>query len=163
PLSVTFYISPTARARKVSITLDGHEVASQTYDSPGAYTLKSGPVIGSVVTIEVDQTFTAPPDRRELGIILLGVGFGRGGFPRRSACGRNEVVEHPGPRPIPCFRKMCYVSNASSGGRMYRAAAEHNRICLPARPARAVRHRYLCLATLFLFAAHFPAADAPRA
>jgi len=75
PLSVNFYISPTARARKVSLLLDGREVASQAYDGPGAYTLQSGPVIGSVVTIEVDQTFVAPPDTRELGIVLLGVGF----------------------------------------------------------------------------------------
>ena len=75
PLSVNFYISPTARARRVSLSLDGREVASHTYDAPGAYTLKSGPVIGSVAAIEVDQTFTAPPDMRELGIVLLGVGF----------------------------------------------------------------------------------------
>jgi hypothetical protein len=75
PLNVNFYISPDSRARRVRLLLDGSEVAAQSFSAPGAYTLKSAPVIGSVAGVEVDQTFTAPGDARELGVVLLGVGF----------------------------------------------------------------------------------------
>jgi len=54
-------------------------VASQTYSAPGDYVLGSSPVLpagpSTTVEIHVDQTFSAPPDTRELGIVLLGVGF----------------------------------------------------------------------------------------
>jgi hypothetical protein len=63
----------------VTLLLDGHEVASQTYAGPGDYTLASPPAqaAGATASIEirVDRTFTAPPDTRELSIVLLGVGF----------------------------------------------------------------------------------------
>ena len=79
PLSVNFYISDRARARKVTLLLDDREVISQTYTRPGAYTLTSAPVkpAGStaMIGIEVDQTFRAPGDDRDLGVVLIGVGF----------------------------------------------------------------------------------------
>jgi hypothetical protein len=79
PLRVTFTIPPQARARRVALLLDGREVASQTYPAPGTYTLESPPVraAGAVAMVEIaiDQTFFAPPDSRELGIVLTGVGF----------------------------------------------------------------------------------------
>jgi hypothetical protein len=79
PLRATFTIPPQARARRVTLLLDGREVASQTYPAPGTYTLESPPVraAGAVATVEIaiDQTFFAPPDTRELGMVLTGVGF----------------------------------------------------------------------------------------
>jgi len=79
PLRATFTIPPQARARRITLLLDGREVASQTYPGPGTYTLESPPVraAGAVAIAEVaiDQTFFAPPDSRELGIVLTGVGF----------------------------------------------------------------------------------------
>ncbi|HEY2012652.1 MAG TPA: hypothetical protein VGH38_04080 [Bryobacteraceae bacterium] len=79
PLSVEFTITDRSPARKVTLLLDGHEVASQTYAGPGDYTLASPPAqaAGATASIEirVDRTFTAPPDTRELSIVLLGVGF----------------------------------------------------------------------------------------
>jgi Dolichyl-phosphate-mannose-protein mannosyltransferase len=79
PLSVSFTIHPASAARRVKLLLDGREVASQTYTGPGTYTLATAPIQPagpvSVVTIEVDRTFTAPPDMRELGIVLSAVGF----------------------------------------------------------------------------------------
>jgi hypothetical protein len=81
-LSVQFTIPAPAKARKVILSLDGHEVAAGSYPSPGAYTLESSPVRaqGSTadVEIQVDRTFTAPPDTRQLGIVLTGLGFVRG-------------------------------------------------------------------------------------
>jgi hypothetical protein len=81
PLRVVFAIHPKSTARHVRLLLDGREVAAQTYSGPGAYTLASPPVQAAsnvaVVTIEIDATFTAPPDTRDLGIVLTAVGFQR--------------------------------------------------------------------------------------
>ncbi|PWU12543.1 MAG: hypothetical protein C5B51_00445 [Terriglobia bacterium] len=79
PLALAFYIAPQAAARRVALSLDGREIAAQTYPAPGAYTLQSAPVrpSGSVATVEirVDRTFMVPGDRRDLGIVLAAVGF----------------------------------------------------------------------------------------
>ena len=79
PLRATFTIPPQARARRVTLLLDGRQVASQTYPAPGTYTLESPPVraAGAVAMVEIaiNETFFAPPDSRELGIVLTGVGF----------------------------------------------------------------------------------------
>ena len=79
PLRATFTIPPQARARRVTLLLDGREVVSQTYPAPGTYTLESPPVraAGAVAMVEIaiDQTFFARGDTRELGIVLTAVGF----------------------------------------------------------------------------------------
>jgi hypothetical protein len=79
PLQATVYISDKAPARRVTILLDGREVAAHTYEKPGLYTLASPPVRGNgataTVEVEVDKTFSDPPDTRPLGVILSGVGF----------------------------------------------------------------------------------------
>jgi hypothetical protein len=78
-LAVSFRIPAQSPARRVTLRIDGREVASQVYVAPGDYTLESPPVRADrpevLVEIEVDRTFTAPPDVRELGIVLKGVGF----------------------------------------------------------------------------------------
>ena len=50
-LRVAFAIHDTAPARKITVLLDGVQVAEQTYASPGRYVLESTPVTGSAVTI----------------------------------------------------------------------------------------------------------------
>jgi hypothetical protein len=79
PLTVTFYIPPNAPGRRVTLRLDGQTVVSQTYSAPGGYTLESRPILPAaaevLVEIEIDKTFRAPPDVRDLGMVLLGVGF----------------------------------------------------------------------------------------
>ena len=79
PLRAEFSIPPNGAARKVWLLLDGREVSSQAYSAPGDYVLASPPVraAGATASVEirVDQTFIAPPDTRELGIVLLAVGF----------------------------------------------------------------------------------------
>jgi hypothetical protein len=81
PLSVAFRIPESAPARRVTLLLDDQPVASQAYPGPGEYTLESAPLHPDgrevLVRIEIDKTFAAPPDVRELGIVLLGVGFRR--------------------------------------------------------------------------------------
>jgi hypothetical protein len=81
-LRVAFYISGKAPARHITLSLDGREVAAHTYSGPGSYTLDSSQaVVGSgdsaAVQIDVDRTFFAPGDKRELGVVLMGVGFVR--------------------------------------------------------------------------------------
>ena len=75
-LRAEFYIPPNAKARRVTLLLDGREVASQAYPGPGPYQIESAAAVqGSSVEVRVDQTFTAPGDQRALGMILTGVGF----------------------------------------------------------------------------------------
>jgi hypothetical protein len=75
-LRAAFYIPPNAKAREVTLLLDGREVARGDYPGPGPYTLETRePVQGSSVEIRVDRTFTAPGDQRVLGMVLTGVGF----------------------------------------------------------------------------------------
>lgn len=78
-LRVIFYIPPMAPARKISLRLDGAEVASQTFEKAGVHTIQT-PVqrptkAVSTLTITVDKTFSVPGDRRELGIVLTEAGF----------------------------------------------------------------------------------------
>jgi hypothetical protein len=82
-LRAEFYLPPNAKARRVTLLLDGREVASHTYPGPGPYTLTSSePLQGTTVEIRVDRTFTAPGDQRALGMVLLGIGFAASSEPR---------------------------------------------------------------------------------
>lgn len=76
-LRAEIYVPPNATARHITLLLDGREVASKDLPRDGAYTVESaGAVTGSTVEIRVDHTFRAPGDQRDLGVVLLGVGFG---------------------------------------------------------------------------------------
>jgi hypothetical protein len=79
-LEVKFYLPPNALARRVSLMLDGRELASRTFSGPGAYVLDTPqPVRGegqsAMLQIDVDRTFTAPGDQRDLGMVLMSAGF----------------------------------------------------------------------------------------
>jgi len=79
PLRAVFTIHEASPGRRISLLLDGKEVAARTYPSPGAYTLESpdqrtlNPT--ATLTIVVDKTFSVPGDGRELGIVLTEAGF----------------------------------------------------------------------------------------
>jgi hypothetical protein len=79
PLLVTFFIPPSAPARRIALWLDGVRLVEQTYTAPGLYTLASPPVAPSRPTASaaftVDKTFSPPGDQRVLGVILSGIGF----------------------------------------------------------------------------------------
>jgi hypothetical protein len=81
PLAVSFTIPAIAPARHIVVLADGHLAAEQTYARPGTYTLQTSPLQPANATvnveIQVDRTFSAPPDARQLGIVLSTVGFGR--------------------------------------------------------------------------------------
>jgi hypothetical protein len=80
-LTATFAIHDKSPARQVRLLLDGREVASSTFAGPGTYTLVTAPVRPAgpvaIVTLEADRTFTAPPDTRDLALVLSAIGFRR--------------------------------------------------------------------------------------
>jgi hypothetical protein len=77
--SVQLHIPDAAPARTITVSVDGEQVARETYSGPGSYTLTTRPskIAGgsATVTIGVDKTFSAPGDQRQLGVILLEVGL----------------------------------------------------------------------------------------
>ncbi len=81
PLHAGFRVPDNAPARKVSLLLDGQLASSETLPGPGTYRIVTPPqkakAATSVVTLQVDRTFSAPGDSRELGIVLLDLGWGK--------------------------------------------------------------------------------------
>ena len=81
PLDVVFLIPGPAPARHITVQVDGHLAAEQTYPGPGTYTLSTPPLTPSgatvTVAISVNRTFTVPGDQRQLGMILSELGFRR--------------------------------------------------------------------------------------
>ena len=77
-VEVVLYIPQQAPARHVQLIVDGNLVAEDTFNGPGSYKL-SAPFQSSnptaAVTVTVDKTFNAPGDRRNLGVVITGVGF----------------------------------------------------------------------------------------
>jgi hypothetical protein len=77
-VEVALYIPPQAPARHVQLMVDGDLVAEDTFNGPGSYKL-SAPFQSSnptaTVTVAVDKTFSAPGDRRSLGVVIIGLGF----------------------------------------------------------------------------------------
>lgn len=76
-LTAKIFIPPQAAARTLSLFMDGKLLTRETYPGPGAYTLSAAAPSADVatVTLEVDRTFSVPPDQRVLGVVLLSIGF----------------------------------------------------------------------------------------
>ena len=78
-LVVEFVIPGPSPARRLEVQLDGRTVAAQAYPGPGSYTLESPPVMpaaaGATVTLVADKAFSVAGDRRELSVIVTGIGF----------------------------------------------------------------------------------------
>jgi hypothetical protein len=77
-LGVKLVIPENSPARHVQLLADGQLVAEETFPAPGSYSLSAlySPIAPSVtVTLTVDQTFSAPPDQRKLGVVISGVGL----------------------------------------------------------------------------------------
>jgi Dolichyl-phosphate-mannose-protein mannosyltransferase len=79
PLAATFYIPENAPARELTLEVNGKMVASQRYAAPGKYTLTSAPLTPAGDTVQValsvDKTFSPQGDARELGLVLMRIGF----------------------------------------------------------------------------------------
>jgi hypothetical protein len=79
PVTVQFTIPAVSPVRRVTLALNGHTIASQTYSAPGTYSLSSPPINpggdSANLTITLDKSFSVPGDSRQLGIILTEAGF----------------------------------------------------------------------------------------
>jgi hypothetical protein len=79
-VEATFRIVDQAKGARVSLRVDGEQVAESIYPATGLYTLRSAKLLrpaGETVTVTLasDKPFRVPPDERELGVFLTGVGF----------------------------------------------------------------------------------------
>jgi hypothetical protein len=75
-LIADIHVSEDAAARRVTLLLDGREVISQPVDPHHNYIVESLEAVrGSVAELRVDRTFRPPGDQRDLGVVLLGIGF----------------------------------------------------------------------------------------
>ena len=77
-IDLSFTVPPIAPARHIHLAVNGQTVAEKEISGPGAYTLSAPAPTGSqsiTVTISVDKTFAAPPDARDLGMIMTGIGL----------------------------------------------------------------------------------------
>jgi 4-amino-4-deoxy-L-arabinose transferase-like glycosyltransferase len=79
PVTVHFTIPAASPARQVTIAVNDHPIASQTFSAPGTYSLSGPPMKPdgdtAKLTVTVDQSFSVPGDSRQLGIILTELGF----------------------------------------------------------------------------------------
>ena len=79
-LEATFLIPENSPARHIQLLAGGQVVAEQTFPGPGEYTLRSSRPFAApsgfvAVVLALDQTFRAPGDERDLGVVLKGIGF----------------------------------------------------------------------------------------
>lgn len=77
PLGVDVYVPTEAPARRIELLIDGVIAASKTFAQAGAYRLEAPLPAGEdpvTVSVRVDATHRAPPDQRDLGVVISGVG-----------------------------------------------------------------------------------------
>jgi Dolichyl-phosphate-mannose-protein mannosyltransferase len=78
PVEVRFFVPAQSPVRRVVVAVDDAVLESREV-GPGDFTIRTAPVrpAGDAVllTITVDQTFRAPGDARDLGMVLVGAGF----------------------------------------------------------------------------------------
>jgi hypothetical protein len=72
-----FFIPPQSPARRIALYADGQLLKEQTYPGPGVHTISAPAPKADApsIMLAVDKTFVVPPDRRQLGVLLTGIGF----------------------------------------------------------------------------------------
>ncbi|HEX5229359.1 MAG TPA: glycosyltransferase family 39 protein [Bryobacteraceae bacterium] len=78
-LTISFTIPDVSPVRQLTVALDNKIIATQTFPTPGVYSLTGAPLqpTGDTaqITITADKSFSVPGDSRELSVILSDVGF----------------------------------------------------------------------------------------
>jgi hypothetical protein len=78
-LEANFHIPAPSPVRHVRLFLNGQQAAELSCPAPGIYRISTSrrALSGSESTVSLiaDKTFTAPPDRRILSVVLISVGF----------------------------------------------------------------------------------------
>ncbi|MFN0170260.1 MAG: hypothetical protein ACKV22_27900 [Bryobacteraceae bacterium] len=79
PLRIILFRPDGAAARSLVIEVEGQQIAREPLDKAGAYSVETRSMRGAgdtvTVALEVDQVFYAPGDRRQLGVVLVELGF----------------------------------------------------------------------------------------
>ena len=75
PVEVQLYLPPAATARTIRISIDGNEVHREELPGPGLHDIRTKPVSGATLAVELDQTFRVPGDHRDLGAVLVAAGY----------------------------------------------------------------------------------------
>jgi hypothetical protein len=80
PLHAQIFVPDYAAARDITILLDSRKVDSQPV-KPGLQRIVTAPQKAagpsSTVSLQVDHTFSAPGDSRQLGVVLIDIGWGK--------------------------------------------------------------------------------------
>ena len=77
-LTASVFIPADAPARTVTLVAEGKVVAAETFPAAGAYTIRAPfQTSATQITVElrVDKTHKVPPDARNLGLVMTGIGF----------------------------------------------------------------------------------------
>ena len=72
------FVPQQARARELRLYMNGKLLTDEKLPGPGEYRIGAPvePATGeATISLAVDSTFSVPPDQRELGVVLLEVGF----------------------------------------------------------------------------------------
>jgi hypothetical protein len=72
------FVPPQAPAKQLRLYVDGALIATQNIGAPGRYAIGAPAPPGAdtaMVTLQVDRTFSVPGDQRQLGVVLLEIGF----------------------------------------------------------------------------------------
>ena len=70
PFEARLYVPEQAKMTQIAVSIDGRR-----FTFPRGAAVVTPPVSGSVVSLEVDRTFSVPGDHRQLGVILTELGF----------------------------------------------------------------------------------------
>lgn len=78
-LAFAFFLPNASPPRRITLKLDGREIATGSYADAGAHRLESAPVrpagLTGTVEITVTPTFRVPGDARDLGLVVTSIGF----------------------------------------------------------------------------------------
>jgi hypothetical protein len=75
PVEVQIFLPPMAPARKLRVYVDGALVHEEPLPAPNLYTIRTPPVRGTTIAVEVDKTFRVAGDGRDLGAVLVALGY----------------------------------------------------------------------------------------
>jgi len=78
-LSAEFRLWGASAGRKITLSVDGEEVVSKQYEKADQYVLLTAPIKpkgeAATVSVSIDKAFQVAGDQRQLGFILVSLGF----------------------------------------------------------------------------------------
>ncbi len=75
PVHIDLFIPGASPVRSVKLLADGQELFARNFEKPGPYLIDTPPTRATSITLQFDKPFSVAGDRRELGVILSGIGY----------------------------------------------------------------------------------------